>query len=456
MTHANRLLLAMVLGCCAARAETPAASPFERLSPEVRTAAERWLHPAAADLGSLEPLSTGDLRQHVLLALAAVPEAAGFVLSDLPNEPQTTNLLVLKIVNFQDSWAADPDAAGALKALAEKTPDAGLSVAYLDSARRLEMKHLHAILTARLAEARARGDAASLRMLEGQDENWTILERGAMLPAFLRVPPPVFSVVPPGRAIRVVGFGDFGTGSDGQRHVAAAIRRAHAAKPFDFGVTLGDNFYQIGMLSTTDPRWRDWWEALYGPMGITFYPTLGNHEWYGTDGVAAEILYRSPSWRLPAPYYTYTAGPVQFFATDTTGISEEQQAWLAAAIGASAARWKVVLGHHPIFSPESTPSGAQYQHYTQERLWPVIRGRADAYLSGHQHAMARMAPRDGVHFFMAGGGGAPLSPVDRNVPSTRFASSEFGYLTLEADESRLTVSLYDADGNLQDSETLRK
>jgi hypothetical protein len=30
--------------------------------------------------------------------------------------------------------------------------------------------------------------------------------------------------------------------------------------------------------------------------------------------------------------------------------------------------------------------------YMQARLWPVIRGRVDAYLCGHQHAMAHMDP----------------------------------------------------------------
>jgi tartrate-resistant acid phosphatase type 5 len=59
-----------------------------------------------------------------------------------------------------------------------------------------------------------------------------------------------------------------------------------------------------------------------------------------------------PDWRFPAPYYTFTAGPVQFFAVDTTEISEAEVLWLDRAIGASTARWKVVYGHHPIFAPE--------------------------------------------------------------------------------------------------------
>ena len=49
----------------------------------------------------------------------------------------------------------------------------------------------------------------------------------------------------------------------------------------------------------------------------------------------SEILYsqQSPSWCLPAPYYTYTCGPVQFFAFDTNDVSEPQLGWLTRSAG---------------------------------------------------------------------------------------------------------------------------
>ena len=93
--------------------------------------------------------------------------------------------------------------------------------------------------------------------------------------------------------------------------------------PFDFGVTLGDNFYERGMSSPSDARWKSQWDELYDPLGIKVFGSLGNHDWGLSDSPAAEILYseRSPSWRMPAPYYTFTAGPAQFFALDTTEVS---------------------------------------------------------------------------------------------------------------------------------------
>ena len=251
-------------------------------------------------------------------------------------------------------------------------------------------------------------------------------------------------------------MGDFGSGTQAQRDVAAAIVRMGKAEPFDFGVTFGDNFYPSGMTGPDDTRWRDWWESLYGPLAIVFYPSLGNHEWYSGDGAAAEIAYRSPTWRFPAPYYSFTAGPVQFFVVDTTEISEAEVLWLDKAIGASTSLWKVVYGHHPIFAPERNAKSGMYMKYMQARLWPVIRGRVDAYLCGHQHAMAHMDPRDGVHFFMSGGGGAPLNKVAGKDSGVIFAESKFGFLTLEADAAKMGIAIFDTDGKAFDSEVITK
>jgi hypothetical protein len=70
--------------------------------------------------------------------------------------------------------------------------------------------------------------------------------------------------------------------------------------------------------------------------------------------------------------------------------------------------------------------------------------------------MAHMEPRDGVHFFMSGGGGGPLSRVAKKAPGAVFAESSFGFLTLEADEARMKIAIFDADGKPLDSEVITK
>jgi tartrate-resistant acid phosphatase type 5 len=437
-------------------AVSPIESVASKLPPAVGDAARKWLREDDKDLRALLAFSPADLEQEVMVALASEPAAAQFILGRMASETDQTDRLIVKVIVFDAFWVDEHDVTDGLQKLAESAQDPDMMLLYLDAERRIETRRLRNVLTARIASARQAGDEKDLEILALADERWMMAERGASIPGFMRKPPGVFSVKASDLPIRIVGMGDFGSGSDGQKSVAAAIVRMGKAAPFDFGLTFGDNFYPSGMTGTDDPRWRDWWESLYGPLGITFYPALGNHEWYSDDGAVAEIVYHSPTWRFPAPYYSFIAGPAQFFAVDTTEISEAEVIWLDRAIGASTAKWKVVYGHHPIFAPEKNAKNGAYMKYTQARLWPLLRGRVDAYLCGHQHAMAHMDPREGVHFFMSGGGGAPLSKVSKKAPDAIFAESTFGFLTLEADSAKMKIAIFDTDGKAFDSEVITK
>jgi len=318
------------------------------------------------------------------------------------------------------------------------------------------MRELRKLLTQRLETARQKNDPkydeAAFRLLAQEDERWISLVNGTMLPAFLRTPPPLFSLKEAGQPVRVVTLGDFGGGApenrqfagEEQKQVAAAMREAQRQTPFDFGLTLGDNFYPDGMESPADARWQTLWRELYDPLGLRFYATLGNHDWHLADSPAAELLYtqQSLSWRLPAPYYTYTAGPVQFFALDTNEVSEAQLLWLQDALKQSRARWKVVYGHHPIYSGGRHGGGQTLL----KRLLPVIEGHADIYLAGHEHDMQHLKPAESrVHFFINGAGGAAIRTTGEKPNSLFALGKTHGFATLEANANRLTVKFIGTD-----------
>ncbi|MCI0423488.1 MAG: metallophosphoesterase [Acidobacteria bacterium] len=252
----------------------------------------------------------------------------------------------------------------------------------------------------------------------------------------LQQAPGSFSLKAAGEPIRVLAFGDFGDGSKRQREVAAAMLQYHQKQKFDFAVTLGDNFYSKGMKGVDDPRWKTWWDQLYDPLGIQFYATLGNHDYGFPQSPEAEILYskKSPSWRMPAARYTFTAGWVQFFAIDSQVLSTQQLDWLRQELDASKFRWKVVYGHHPIYS--------HGQHGDSPRLirdlLPILKGRADVYLTGHDHDMQHLKPEGNLHFFVSGSGGKqrPIRPGPRSL----FAKSALGFAMLEADGLSLKIT----------------
>ena len=319
-----------------------------------------------------------------------------FLLSVLEKEPSP---LVRRAILDRLARAPNDAIMQALAHHAATDPDAELAIFALDRYRYERMREVRKLLDQRISLSPLVDNAVAAKMLGREDERWISLMRGTMLPTFLQDPPPLFNVKPTNGSIRVLAFGDYGNGTKNQRDVAAAMMRYHTNSKFDFGVTLGDNFYSKGMLSTRDPHWKSWWDEMYDPLPIQIYASLGNHDWGYADSPAAEVLYsyHSSTWRMPATYYTFTAGPVQFFALDTNEISRAQLSWLDEEIGKSTARWKVVYGHHPIYS-----AGTHSDNPTLiKQLLPVLRDRVDVYLAGHDHDMQHLKSEGGVHLFVA-------------------------------------------------------
>ena len=143
---------------------------------------------------------------------------------------------------------------------------------------------------------------------------------------------------------------------------------------------------------------------------------------------------------MPSAYYTFTAGEAQFFALDTDVISEKQLLWLQDALDASQAKWKIVYGHHPIYS-----EGQHEDNNTKiAQLLPALRSRADIYLAGHDHDMQHLKPEGRLHFFVAGSGGK-LRPIEPG-PRSLFAKSAHGFAVLEIQADTLAVAFVDVSG----------
>jgi tartrate-resistant acid phosphatase type 5 len=425
---------------------------IERVPSEYKEQAKQWITATDSQQASLAKMSADQLTASVITDLCRKPEAASFILGQLEKEP-SGKLRIAIILGLRSYWLAHPNEQKIVEKHIASDPDADVSVKALDLLRQIRMAEMNGLLTARLAAARKSGDVAADKVLGEAEEQWYSLTNKIQLPGFLRVPPPIFSLKAADQPIRALAFGDFGTGSAAQVETAKAMVAFHKSHPFDFGITLGDNFYTYGLSSPEDPRWQTQWEQLYGPMGIKFYATLGNHDWASADSPAAEILYsqKSPDWRLPAPYYTYTAGAVQFFAFDTVEINDAELQWLDAELAKSTAPWKLVYGHYHIYSATRGDNKVLI-----ERLLPILKKRhVDVYLNGHDHNLQEEKPEEGVHFFVSGGGGAGLyefNPYDRTI----FKQKLNGFTVLEADPKHFKISFVGTDGKELYQRTLDK
>lgn len=435
-----------ILSAQATRNEGPAKPLSEeilkRVPSDYRDQAKNLLTATETRQAALTKMTDENLSIAIVGDLCRKSEAAPFLLDRLEKEP-SAKLRSGILTGLKSYWASHPEAQRIVEEHITADPDADVSIKALETLRQVRMAAMSKLLTTRLSAAMKSGDADAKKQLGEAEERWYSLANGISLPGFLRIPPPVFSVKPAGQPIRVLAFGDYGTGTAAQTSTAKAMVAYNQSHPFDFGITLGDNFYSTGMVDTTNKRWQTQWEQLYSPMNIPFYATLGNHDWGSSDSPAAEILYseKSKSWHLPAPYYTFTAGPVQFFAFDTVEVNEAELEWLDSELAKSTARWKVVYGHFHIYSATRLDNKVLI-----ERLLPILKKRrVDVYLNGHDHNLQEEKPEDGVHFFISGGAGAGLydfNPYDRTI----FKEKLNGFTVLEADANRLQIKFVGTDG----------
>jgi tartrate-resistant acid phosphatase type 5 len=428
---------------------------LKRLNPELREKAGSLLTMSEAQQQRLLDSSDEDLRASITASLSSSkPEAADFLIALLEKEPSAkVRSSIIRSWRSQPHWRAHPLIYPTLSKIIASDPDTGVSLLAVETLRGIRTNEISKLLASRLETARRSGDQAAVKQLAAEQERWISIENATMLPSFLRASPPVFSLKAAGQPVRVVAFGDFGTGSEAQKQVAAAVMKYHRQTPFDFGITLGDNFYPVGMESPGDPRWATQWEQLYQPLGVKFYATLGNHDWGHPDSPAAEILYsdKSKTWRMPSPYYTFTAGPAQFFALDTNRISEAQLIWLKEELAKSQAKWKVAYGHHHVYSATRGDNAGLIG-----RLLPVLQaGGVDLYICGHDHNLQHVRPEGGVHFFVAGGGGAGTYEL-KDYERTIFKAQTHGFASLEVEVKQLKVRLVRADGAQVYEYTLEK
>lgn len=335
-----------------------------------------------------------------------------------------------------------PEIRAMLERRALTDPDAEIAMFALERLRLTEAQELGQIFAKRLELAKSANDEKARAILAAGHQRWASLSKGAILPAFLEQPPPVFQASAK-QKVRVLGFGDFGEEGDKQVVCAKAVATYHRGKPFDLGITLGDNIVPVGVTGLNDPRWRSGWEALYDPLGIPIYASTGNHDWGLADSPAAEILYsqKSQSWKMPALYYTYTAGSAQFFALATQAFSETQAQWLDRELARSTAKWKIVYGHHPIYTYGTHGDSPELE----KMLLPVLKGRVNAYIAGHDHLVQHLKPVDGVHLFITPSSGQTARPIKTGEKAIAVDTFD-GFMVLDIAPESLDVTFVDAKG----------
>jgi hypothetical protein len=248
---------------------------------------------------------------------------------------------------------------------------------------------------------------------------------------------------------RFLAFGDSGTGTPAQMAVAQTMLTTCNKVRCGFAVHLGDIFYVRGPRDTADPRYMDWWERPYAPLGLPFYMTLGNHDYYGDPDASVAWTARSPSkrWLLPARYYTFRHGGVRFLALDTNEPTPAQATFFRGVLERSrlaGERWVVAMGHHPRKSV-----GQHGDADSDYAAWwdALLCGRADLFLAGHDHDKQVLQAHCGVTLAVSGAA-AMLRDVGGG-PGVLFSRSTLGFAIVDIAGPAATLRMYDDAGGTE-------
>ncbi len=271
---------------------------------------------------------------------------------------------------------------------------------------------------------------------------------------------PIPTETPSAETVRFFAFGDWGTGEQPQKDVATALEKFCPDRGCDFGLLLGDNFYDIGVASVSDPQWQDKFESIYS-LDLPFYALLGNHDYDGNEQAEIDYSALSARWKMPARNYQIRRPESQdpplleIFVIDSNAVDAASAAELQAALEASQARWKIAALHHPPYSNGPHPDDELGQNAF---LLPLLCPETDAILAGHDHFFAHLDnPDDGCRFqeFIVGTGGRTLYAF-QNDPRALFAEAEYGFAWIEATAESLALEFRRRDLTLGYSFRLEK
>ncbi len=250
--------------------------------------------------------------------------------------------------------------------------------------------------------------------------------------------------------LRFLAVADTGSGDANQRALGQQMAAVHRRQPVDLVILGGDNIYPSGNMALVDSTFR----RPYGELlraGVPFHAVLGNHD-IRTDNGVPQVAYKP--FGMKGRFYTLQRGPVDFFMLDTNGNADWQRqiSWLRTVLARSRAPWKVVVGHHPIYS-----SGfyGNDPHLAAKLSTLMRRHGVQLYINGHDHNYERSKPIDGITYLVVGGGGATLRPVISTAQTAR-AASVFSFAEIEASPLELKLWAWDKNGRPIDQAVIAK
>jgi hypothetical protein len=265
-----------------------------------------------------------------------------------------------------------------------------------------------------------------------------------------------------GKAFNFIIVSDWGwNGLKFQQVVADQMAKTADSVNAKFIASCGDNFQISGVASTSDPLWISSYENVYKGISlmVDWYPVLGNHDYKGNTQAEIDYSKISRRWHMPDRYYTIVkkindSVSARFIFLDTPPLisnyrnnpseypdavkqdKEKELRWLEDVLANSKEQWKIVFGHHPVYSASQKHGNTPEMI---ERVKPLLeKYNVQFYICGHDHDFQHLHEKGkDVEYIVTGTGGEPR-PATTNELSL-FSESEPGFsvVSLKGDSLKL-------------------
>ncbi len=269
---------------------------------------------------------------------------------------------------------------------------------------------------------------------------------------------------------QLVVVGDTGKDNVGQKAVADAMLRHCAIEVCDYGVLTGDNIYEEGMTSASDPVLDRMFLKYYSALQVPFFVSLGNHDYgklsndWKRGAWQLEYSKKNPQYFLPHYFYYQAFEDYVLVVLDTSRLMwgkdvQAQELMIQEAYAKSEGKWFVVVGHHPYLSNGKHGNAGKFEGISfppfvsgtdvKKFIEKNVCGKAQVYLSGHDHNLQLTDGRiqNCPTYFAVSGAGASSTPLtNRNI--TLFQSEKLGFLSVTIDSSVMGLKFIDSDNQI--------
>jgi predicted phosphodiesterase len=256
-----------------------------------------------------------------------------------------------------------------------------------------------------------------------------------------------FKTAPEGRAsFMFIVYGDTRTRHELHQKIVDAISKTEP----DFVVHTGD----LVSNGKDTAMWPIFFSISKQLLNKTaFFPALGNHERNSRQ------FYEF--FDVQTPYYSFNWGSAHFtiLNSDLGNAAASKQAketfwaeqlrWLEDDLKANQkADFRFVTMHHPPFTAVKRRQG---ENKPVEDMVPLFeKYNVTTVFNGHDHNYQHHI-KNGVHYVVTGGGGAPLYPVDGPIPGiTQKVESTEHYVDVKVNGNQAVIEAIALDGHLID------